>query len=61
MGDNEILLSDSKRLYQKLLRDNVYAHIEVFKGMWHVFQMAPFRTANEAMDKNAEFVFEICR
>ncbi|MBE5865206.1 MAG: alpha/beta hydrolase [Lachnospiraceae bacterium] len=61
VGDNEILLSDSKRLYQNLLRDNVSAHIEVFKGMWHVFQMAPFRTANEAMDKNAEFIFEICR
>lgn len=61
VGDNEILLSDSKRLYQRLLRANVSAHLEVFKGMWHVFQMAPFRTAYEAMDKNAEFIFEICR
>ncbi len=61
VGSNEILLSDSKRLYQNLIRDDVSAHLEVFKGMWHVFQMAPFRTANEAMDKNAEFVFEICR
>lgn len=61
VGSNEILLSDSKRLYQRLIQDDVSAHIEVFKGMWHVFQMAPFRTAMEAMDKNAEFVFEICR
>ena len=61
VGSNEILLSDSKRLYQRLIHDDVSAHLEVFKGMWHVFQMAPFRTANEAMDKNAEFVFEICR
>lgn len=61
VGDNEILLSDAKQLYQRLLRDNVSAHIEVFKGMWHVFQMTPFRTAAEAMDKNAEFIFEICR
>lgn len=61
VGSNEILLSDSKRLYQKLIHDDVCAHLEVFKGMWHVFQMTPFRTANEAMDKNAEFIFEICR
>lgn len=61
VGDNEILLSDSKRLYQRLLRANVSVHLEVFDGMWHVFQMAPFRKATEAMNKNAEFIFEICR
>ncbi len=61
VGSNEILLSDSKRLYQKMLEDNVSVHIEVFQGMWHVFQMAPFGRAGEAMDKNAEFIFEICR
>lgn len=61
VGSNEILLSDSKRLYQRMLQDDVAVHLEIFKGMWHVFQMTPFRTANEAMDKNAEFVFEICR
>ena len=27
----------------------------------HVFQMSPFKTATEAMDKNAEFIFSICR
>ncbi|MCM1125339.1 MAG: alpha/beta hydrolase [Lachnospiraceae bacterium] len=60
-GDNEILLADSERLYKKLIQANVSAKLEVFKGMWHVFQMSPLKTAHEAMEKNAEFIFDICR
>lgn len=60
-GDNEILLADSERLYKKLIQANVSAKLEVFKGMWHVFQMSPLKTAHDAMEKNAEFIFDICR
>ena len=55
VGDNEMLLSDSTMLHKKLVAANVSAKIDVFKGMWHVFQMSPFKTAGEAMEKNAEF------
>ncbi|MDE6015598.1 MAG: alpha/beta hydrolase [Acetatifactor sp.] len=61
VGENEILLSDSKRLYRKLLEAGVSARMEIFSGMWHVFQMSPFKAAAEAMDKNAEFIYDICR
>ena len=61
VGDNEILLDDSAMLYQKLLHANVSVKLDIFKGMWHVFQMSPFKTAYEAMDKNAEFIYDICR
>lgn len=61
VGDNEILLDDSVMLYQKLLHANVSVKLDIFKGMWHVFQMSPFKTAYEAMDKNAEFIYDICR
>lgn len=61
VGDNEILLSDSTMLHKKLVQAKVSAQIDVFKGMWHVFQMSPFKTANEAMEKNAEFIYSICR
>ena len=61
VGDNEILLSDSTMLHKKMIQANVSAKIDVFKGMWHVFQMSPFKTAYEAMEKNAEFIFDICR
>lgn len=61
VGTNEILLSDSLRLHKALSEAGVTARLESFPGMWHVFQMSPFKTANEAMDKNAQFIFDICR
>lgn len=61
VGENEILLSDSLRLHQALVDANVSVKMEQFPGMWHVFQMSPVKTAYEAMEKNAEFIFDICR
>lgn len=61
VGDNEMLLSDSTLLHKKMIKANVPVRIDVYKGMWHVFQMSPFKTAYEAMEKNAEFIYEICR
>lgn len=61
VGDNEILLDDSVMLYHKLLQANVSVKLDTFQGMWHVFQMSPFKTAYEAMDRNAEFIYDICR
>ena len=61
VGTNEILLSDSLKLDKQLLKCRVPVRLEQYKGMWHVFQMAPFKTAYEAMDEAAEFVFDICR
>lgn len=61
VGDQEILQSDSVLLCKKMKQAGVNVTLDVFKGMWHVFQMSPFKTAAEAMDKNAEFIFSICR
>ena len=61
VGENEILLSDSLRLHEALVNANVPVRMDTFKGMWHVFQMSPFKTAYEAMEKNAEFIYDICR
>ena len=61
VGDNEILLSDATLLHKKLLKENVSAHLDVYQGMWHVFQMSPIKISYDAMDKNAEFIFDICR
>lgn len=61
VGDNEMLLSDSTLLHKKLIKANVSVKIDVYKGMWHVFQMSPLKTAYDAMDKNAEFIYDICR
>lgn len=61
VGDNEILLNDATMLHKKMIKANVSVKMDVFRGMWHVFQMSPFKTAYEAMDKNAEFIYDICR
>lgn len=60
-GENEILLSDSLRLYQILSDAAVSVKIDTYSGMWHVFQMSPMKAAREAMDKCAEFIYDICR
>ncbi len=61
VGENEILYSDAIRLHKKLVEANVSAHIDKYERMWHVFQMSPFKKAYDAVDKCAEFIYEICR
>lgn len=61
VGENEILLSDSQRLHQALVDANVSVRMDMYPGMWHVFQMSPVKAARIAMDKNAEFIYDICR
>lgn len=61
VGDNEVLLSDATMLHKKMIQANVPVKLDIFKGMWHVFQMSPLKTAYDAMGKNAEFIFDICR
>ena len=61
VGDNEVLYSDSVRLQRRMAAAKVSVKLDHFEGMWHVFQMAPFKKAYMAMDKIAEFIFDICR
>ena len=60
VGENEILLSDSVRLKQALTDAGVAVKIDVYPGMWHVFQMSPVKAAKDAMDKIAAFIYDIC-
>lgn len=60
-GENEILLSDSLRLHRAFVENNVSVRIDIYRGMWHVFQMSPVKAAKTAMDKNAEFIYDVCR
>ncbi|RDU24413.1 alpha/beta hydrolase [Anaerosacchariphilus polymeriproducens] len=59
VGSNEILLSDSMNLYKKLVKSGNFARIDIYKGMWHVFQMSNFKKAQEAVESIADFIFEI--
>lgn len=60
VGDNEVLYSDGARLHRRMLAAKVSVKMDHFEGMWHVFQMSPFKKATEAMNKIAEFIFDIC-
>ncbi len=43
VGSDEILLSDSTRLAEKAHLAGVDVSLEIWKGMWHVFQVfAPY-------------------
>lgn len=61
VGSNEILRDDALMLHKKMVKANVSVKLDEFHGMWHVFQMSPLKKAGEAMEKNAEFIFDICR
>lgn len=61
VGENEILLSDAQRLHRALVEANVPARMDTYPGMWHVFQMSPMKAAREAMNKNAEFIYDVWR
>ena len=61
VGDNEVLYSDAVRLQRRMAAAKVSVRLDHFEGMWHVFQMAPFKKAYAAMDRIADFIFDICR
>lgn len=58
VGSNEILRSDSVRLRDRMLQSAVTCKLEVWRDMWHVFQMFPTKRANEAMESVARFLLE---
>lgn len=59
VGSNEILQSDSIRLRDRLVMAGVPCRLEVWKDMWHVFQMFPVRQAGEAMEDIGHFLLEM--
>ncbi len=58
VGDREVLLSDSVRLADRARQVGVDATLEVWDGMWHVFQAyAPFLPeAQQAIDHVGAFI-----
>jgi len=58
VGTNEILYSDSVRLRDRLVKAGVPCRLEVWKDMWHVFQMFPMKFADQAMESVGRFLLE---
>lgn len=59
LGDQELLKSDSELLYKKMKKQGVNVHMDIYKGMWHVFQMSPFKNALEAIDQAANWLYSL--
>ena len=57
-GSNELLLSDSIRLRDRMNAAQAPCRLEVWNDMWHVFQMFPIRRANLAMESIGRFLLE---
>lgn len=57
-GTNELLLSDSIRLRDRLVQAAVPCRLEVWTDLWHVFQMFPMKKAGEAMESIGRFLLE---
>ena len=55
---NELLLSDSVRLRDRMQAAGVPCRLEVWTDMWHVFQMFPIKKAGQAMASVGRFLLE---
>lgn len=58
VGTNEILYSDSVRLRDRLMSAGVPCRLEVWRDMWHVFQMFPMKKADLALESVGRFLLE---
>ncbi|MDJ0793231.1 MAG: alpha/beta hydrolase [Woeseiaceae bacterium] len=58
VGDDEILLSDSARIAEKMTEVGVDVELQVFPEMWHVFQLfvGKMPESRVAIDKIGEFI-----
>ncbi len=58
VGSDEMLLDDTFRLTEKMLKAGVEVSREVFPGMWHVFQLhaGTLKVADQALIRVARFL-----
>lgn len=58
VGDDEILLSDSTRIVEKMQAAGVEAELQIYPEMWHVFQLfvGKMPESRVAVDKIGDFI-----
>ena len=58
VGDDEILLSDSERFADECTAAGIDVELEIWPGMWHVFQMfiGKMPEARHAIDKIGSYI-----
>lgn len=60
VGTEELLLDDSRRLAEQAARRGAVVRLDVFEGLYHVFQrdVGTLKTAGTALDIAAKFIVE---
>lgn len=56
VGGKEVLLDDAKELCRAMTEDGVYAEIEYYEDMWHVFHIWQIEQADKAIASIADFI-----
>ena len=56
-GTRELFLSDSVRMYRRLISSNLKAELDIYEGMWHVFQFKPIDTPEAKLARNKTSAF----
>ncbi|MDJ0750803.1 MAG: alpha/beta hydrolase [Woeseiaceae bacterium] len=58
VGDDEILLSDSTRIAEKMKAAGIEAELQIYPEMWHVFQLfvGKMPESRAAVDKIGDFI-----
>lgn len=56
VGGDEVLLDDSRRVYQKLIDNNNEASIVIAKGMWHAYLLYGLKESGSDLKKIRKFV-----
>ncbi|HSW14449.1 MAG TPA: alpha/beta hydrolase [Solimonas sp.] len=51
-GTRELLLSDAIRLHRRMLDSGVDVELELYDGLWHVFQFKPVDSPEAALARN---------
>ena len=51
IGSDEVLLDDSKILYERIKEANVEAKLSIFEGMWHVWHGFEVPESIEALNE----------
>ncbi len=55
-GSREIVLGDSLLLAERMQEAGVDATLEIYEGMWHVFQLFPVPEARKALQRIGRFI-----
>ncbi len=59
VGSKEILLDDSRKIYDKLKEANVNAKLSIYEGMWHVWHGFDITESKIALHEINEFIKEL--